>query len=541
MTLPAAQAAQVTVANHDYLVIMMLLGAIVGMLSGFGVVEPDARGQLISVLFLPVPMLAALALGIAVGGHRILSLVLLAVILAAGTYLRRFGPRGVASGMLLFMGFFFGFFLHGPITIGDLGWVVAAVCLGDAVALVVRFGLFYPRPAHALQRTQRSYAARARKVAALALELFEDPAHSERDVRRLQRHLVRLNEAALMVDAQLGDPAAVGRRVLRTAAPSAPLRHRARPHQHRPLRRRPWHVSTCRWISAPRCSWRCETSPPASSRAPPNTPGTLPRAPPPPCPGPLASGDDLTAVVVPHRFAGSVIALSAAGTEWLALGTMDEGDGPPASQATFEPAVTLFGGWLPGSAQVSAVASAERGIAPGRPGRSGALHPRRHPGGCGRRRSPLRWVTSLSGRRFYWAVIAAFITFMGVNNSGEQARKGLYRIAGTVVGIGIGSLLVTAVGPSSLLVDRGDPVVPVFRLLPDAHQLRLHGGGDHGHGVPALRRAGGVLEFAARTPAGRDGHRRHGRHPRRHVRPSPAHPPGLARRAARVTCTRWPP
>ncbi len=209
VTLPAAQAAQVTVANHDYLVIMMLLGAIVGMLSGFGVVEPDARGQLISVLFLPLPMLAALALGIAVGGHRILSLVLLAVILAAGTYLRRFGPRGVASGMLLFMGFFFGFFLHGPITIGDLGWVVAAVCLGDAVALVVRFGLFYPRPAHALQRTQRSYAARARKVAALALELFEDPAHSERDVRRLQRHLVRLNEAALMVDAQLGDPAAL--------------------------------------------------------------------------------------------------------------------------------------------------------------------------------------------------------------------------------------------------------------------------------------------------------------------------------------------
>ena len=207
--LPPAQAAQIAVANHDYLVIMMLFGAILGMLSGFGVVEPDARGQLISVLFLPVPMFPALALGVAVGGHRILSLVLLAAILAAGTYLRRFGPRGVASGMLLFMGFFFGFFLHGTITLGDLGWVAAALGVADVVALVVRFGLFYPRPAKALQRTQRSYAARARKVVALALELFEDPAHSERDVRRLQRHLVRLNEAALMIDAQLGDPAAL--------------------------------------------------------------------------------------------------------------------------------------------------------------------------------------------------------------------------------------------------------------------------------------------------------------------------------------------
>ena len=51
--LPPAQAAQIAVANHDYLVIMMLLGAILGMISGFGVVEPDARGQLITVLFLP--------------------------------------------------------------------------------------------------------------------------------------------------------------------------------------------------------------------------------------------------------------------------------------------------------------------------------------------------------------------------------------------------------------------------------------------------------------------------------------------------------
>ena len=52
----------------------------------------------------------------------------------------------------------------------------------------------------------------------------------------------------------------------------------------------------------------------------------------------------------------------------------------------------------------------------------------------------------LSPRRFYWAVIAAFITFMGANNSGEQVRKALFRVACTVVGIGVGSLLVTAVG-----------------------------------------------------------------------------------------------
>ena len=71
--------------------------------------------------------------------------------MAAGTYLRRFGPRGAASAMFLFIGVLFGFFLHGAVKIGDLGWVVAEVGVGLAVALVVRFGLFYPRPDHALQ------------------------------------------------------------------------------------------------------------------------------------------------------------------------------------------------------------------------------------------------------------------------------------------------------------------------------------------------------------------------------------------------------
>jgi uncharacterized membrane protein YccC len=55
----------------------------------------------------------------------------------------------------------------------------------------------------------------------------------------------------------------------------------------------------------------------------------------------------------------------------------------------------------------------------------------------------------ISSYRFYWAVIAAFVTFMAANNSVEQIRRGFYRVAGTVVGIGIGSLLVDVVGHNS--------------------------------------------------------------------------------------------
>ena len=428
--------AAVAVANHDYLVIMMLLGAILGMISGFGVMDPDAKGQMITVLFLPVPMFPALALGIAVGGHRILSLVLLAVILAAGTYLRRFGPRGVASGMLLFMGFFFGFFLHGEITPGDLGWIAAALGVGDAVALVVRFGLFYPRQAKALQRTQRSYAARSRKVAALALELFEDPAHGEREVRQLQRHLVRLNEAALMIDAQLGDPAAVAEgssgQLLHQGLFDIELALTNIARFAEAMARMNLPADQCAEVrQALRAVTRSDLA--GAGRHARQLRALLA----PPLPTPAA---DLSTVVVPHRFAGSVIALSETGTEWLALGRAAEPD-----THTFEPAVMLFGGWLPGSAQVSAVASAERGVhridrVTLKPYTRAAIQVGIAVG------ASIALGDLVSGRRFYWAVIAAFITFMGVNNSGEQARKGLFRIAGTVIGIGLGSLLVTAVG-----------------------------------------------------------------------------------------------
>jgi uncharacterized membrane protein YccC len=426
------------VANHDYLVIMMLLGAIIGMISGFGVMDPDARGQMITVLFLPVPMFPALALGIAVGGHRILSLVLLAVILAVGTYFRRFGPRGMVSGMLLFMGFFFGYFLHGEITAGDLGWVAAALGVGDAVALVVRFALFYPRQAKALQRTQRSYAARARKVAALALELFEDPAHGEQEVRRLQRHLVRLNEAALMIDAQLGDPAAVAEgssgQLLHQRLFDVELALTNIARFAEAMARMDLPADQCAEVQQALRHIADSDLAGAGQHAR-NLRALLPAT------GPLARGDDPTMVVVPHRFAGSVIALSDAGTEWLALGQTDAGKG------TFEPAVMLFGGWLPGSAQVSAVASAERGRGLRRGDRVTMAPYTRAAIQVGIAvGASIALGDVVSGRRFYWAVIAAFITFMGVNNSGEQARKGLFRIGGTVVGIGIGSLLVTAVG-----------------------------------------------------------------------------------------------
>lgn len=438
--LTAAQAA----ANHEYLVIAMLLGAIVAMLSSFGVMDHTAKGQLVTMLFLPVPMVAAMAMGLSLGPHRVAALVSLAVVLAVGTYCRRFGPRGFIVGMLLFMGDFFGFFLYGAVTLSDLGWLTAELGVGLVVAVAVRFGFFYPHQAKALARTQRSYGARARKVAALALGLFDDPEHTERQGRRLARQLVRLNEAALMIDAQLGDPSALG------AGSSGELVHQRLFDIELALTNiARFAVAMGRLdLPADRCSSVrlalldiCEGDFGGAARHAGDLAGQLRDL------GAVPTGMD-PAIVVPHRFAGSVIDLADAVCEWLALAATaatTRDDNPTADGVVFEPAVMLNGAWLPGSSQVSATASQERGW---RRSELFTLAPYTRTAiqmgvAVG---AALALGDVLSGRRFYWAVIGAFITFMGANNTGEQIRKALFRVAGTVIGIAAGSGIVDLVG-----------------------------------------------------------------------------------------------
>jgi hypothetical protein len=111
-------------------------------------------------------------------------------------------------------------------------------------------------------------------------------------------------------------------------------------------------------------------------------------------------------------------------------------------RGAFQPQVRLAGGWLPGSAIVSNAASLERGT-----------------GLADRIRLPLYLRNAiqigiaagalgdaLSTSRFYWALIAVIVIFMGANSTGEQVHKALYRIAGTFAGIVAGSLLATTAG-----------------------------------------------------------------------------------------------
>jgi hypothetical protein len=440
---PPAAAAELWTLNHALLVIAMMLGAILAMMGGFGIgMLSRPRAQLWFLLFLPLPLLALLAVGLSV--HvRLVSLALLAVVLAAGTYCRRFGPYGFMGGMLAFMGAFLGFFIQDYVPLADFGWLTAEVLIGTAGTLAVHFALFPSRPEAAVRRLQHSYGARARALASELAELCEATRRSgesegnRRAERRLQRHLLRLNEAALLIDAQLspatvppgGSAAGLHQRLFDTEVGLSNVARFALALARRPLPARAATLIVAALDGVRDADLAAVFDAAAAIRE------LLDER------EPAVTADDR---ILLHRFATSVTDLGTALWAFRLYPASQPPDDVTAEE--FQPQVFTFGGWLPGSAAVAGAASQERG-------------------GTGLieriRLAPYARVAiqmgvavgaaiivgdALSGRRFYWAVIAAFVTFMGANTAGEQVRKSLFRVLGTVVGVLAGAVLAHLVG-----------------------------------------------------------------------------------------------
>ena len=293
---------------------------------------------------------------------------------------------------------------------------------------------------------QRSYSARARALASEVAELYEATIRSgsseqnQRAEQRLQRQLLRLNEAALLIDAQLSpaavpagwSAAALHQRLFDAEAGLSNVARFALA-----LARRPLPAPASALIMAALSGIRDANLPPVFDTAA-AIRDLLDDH------DPALTADDR---VLLHRFATSAADLATALRAFrLYPASQPPDDVAVADDAEFQPQVFTFGGWLPGSAAVAGAASLERGG-------SGLIERIRL--------APYARIAiqmgiavggaiiagdALSGRRFYWAVIAAFITFMGANTAGEQLRKSVFRVAGTVVGVIAGALLAHLVG-----------------------------------------------------------------------------------------------
>lgn len=445
--LPPEQAALVHAQHHAVLIIAMLLGAMMAMVSAFVVSDPTPRGQLITTALLPIPIVGAMTIGLLLGTHRMASLVFLVLALMTGTYLRRFGPRGFAAGMLVFNGAFMGFFLHAEIPPREVGWVAVELLIGVLASTLVRFTLFHPDNGKTLVRMQHSWVARSRRLLELSWQLSAQSLSTRRRdqlSRRLHRQLVRINESTLMIDGQLAQPgASTAAGLLHQRLYDLELAVSNIARFTEALSGHTAHEAVLTRLRAVLAALREDNLSMAAELATEFARSEKRRR-----AGQPTDSENTTHLLV-RRFAGSVQLFATAQSEWLSLGERTEAEH---DDGAFTPAVGLFAVWLPGSVLVSARASTTPGN--GRWFDRAALAPEL-------RASIQIGVASviaitvgdaLNGQRFYWGLLATFLAFMATANTGEQIRKALFRMGGTAIGIVIGDVAVRLTGTNTAVV-----------------------------------------------------------------------------------------
>lgn len=151
---------------------------------------------MLTTLLIPIPAIGGLALASVVGGAALREDLVFLAVLYASVYVRRFGQRWTALGIVATFAYFFGLFIGTqPAQLPSLAW---AVLLGTASTFVVRFVVV---PKHA--RGSLFWVMEAVR-AQLRLVLERPPAvgASEDRFLRVMIEIARVNETMLAVAEQ---------------------------------------------------------------------------------------------------------------------------------------------------------------------------------------------------------------------------------------------------------------------------------------------------------------------------------------------------
>jgi uncharacterized membrane protein YccC len=372
-------------------IVVLVLGAVLTMMTTFTASDPTTSGRAITQLCLPVAMLAGITLSTLVDRHRVLSLGLFVVVMFVVVWVRRFGPRAFACGMVVWMGYFMALFLQ--LGFAQLPVVLLAVASTTVLLLVIGLVVAPQRPARRMRRMVAAFAARVR----IASAEHRDPAARspwQRWTGRVgtaDRALLRVDEVAVLIDGQLAVPHSVADPANAPDVRAAVLRVEAA--LSRLLDTAPDDVGPTRADAVEDALRRLEQ----------------------------ILADDRR-----DRRAGEA--------------RDGAGSGPP---TPFTPAAELFAGFLPGSAvTVGPMVAPEGGaklLLTTRQALQIALA-----GGLS-----IALGDALSGQRWYWAVLACFLAFTGTATAAETVRKALQRTAGTIVGVVVALVLVPSLGSST--------------------------------------------------------------------------------------------
>ena len=169
-----------------------LLGTVVAMQSSAAVKDKDQHSRVITTLLLVFPALAAVSMSAVLSQFGKVADVGFIAVLFAAVWVRRYGPRGTALGMVAFICYFFALFLRAQP--GQIPILVVSIVVGIGISLLVRTVILPDRPGLELKRLVRALRAASIDV----LEVSSN--RGDRNLDLLRKKLDRLGSTALMID-----------------------------------------------------------------------------------------------------------------------------------------------------------------------------------------------------------------------------------------------------------------------------------------------------------------------------------------------------
>lgn len=431
-----------TRAAHQPLTVA-LLGAVITMIAARSVNEPDPRQQRITMALLPVPAALSITAAALLTPYQWVSDVVFVIVVFVAVYVRRFGARGRALGMVAFMAYFFNLFLRAGVH--ELPWMILAVLVGTLCTFVMTTYVLPDRPERVLRATIRSLRARMAIVVDTTADVVRNGRLEERRHRRLRVRIARLNETALMVQDQIEDK----------ANPAALWLG------HNGDQLAPWLYDAelaVEWVAIAGIRAASEEAaipaairgelavalnqlalaigvpdPAGLARAANQAQDILDRQPEPPCDFPHAAVRRLALAIV------SAATATAEVREQMEHAGADDDTTREPEEAAAETETDPDSEESPHELLPTTRQAIQASVAAALAIITGDLV------------SPARW---------YWAVIAAFVVFAGTTTWGDTLTKGWQRLLGTVLGVPCGILVATLVSG-----DRTASLVMIFVCL----------------------------------------------------------------------------
>lgn len=414
-------------------VVAILLGGMIAMNGSFSASSRAPRDAAVTLLFFPVAAASGVLPGTLVAGHRLAELSVFVLVMVAAVFVRRYGPRGFQYGMIAWLAYFFtmfvGFRLH-------QFWDVLAVISAATACVVVSAILLTPdRPQAAYAAARRAFDVRVAALAEAVSEAITGQIRPDRAQRVLHAKGFRVVESALIIDGYLAaipqddeSPAASQIRhglldVELAAEGLATIAGRLVQQAELP---REFRAELRAALDAVRRAELTVAGRHAAALA-----KQLDDA----DEAPTAGSRDLRGASrsLLRLIDGLKVMRDPAGPRGLTV---------PAHVKSFTPAVSLFLGNLPATSPTAVAA-----ISDGRTWWS-------------RRSLNTRLCIQvalagsiavfagdlLSGRRYYWAVLACFLALTGTFTTGEIAVKGANRVVGTFAGLVVATITVHFTG-----------------------------------------------------------------------------------------------